>query len=171
MDTISRENNSMLPVGGIIVGVAALLLGAYAAVTLSKVNKTVAAQEEKIAKIENIEAQVTSAAADSAKAKKDIIDYARQTQEGFNTVGNELAKLREEMTKVQESQKKPAATAARKSSEPVVAGPDEYVIKSGDTFSKIAAAQGVKASDIAAVNPGVDSSKLHVGQKIKLPAK
>ena len=30
MDTISRENNSMLPVGAIIVGVIALLLGGYA---------------------------------------------------------------------------------------------------------------------------------------------
>ncbi|HEX2854158.1 MAG TPA: LysM domain-containing protein [Opitutaceae bacterium] len=170
MDTISRENNSMLPVGGIIVGVAALLLAAYAAVTLSKVNKSVAAHEEKIAKIESIEAQATSAAADAAKANKTIVDYARQTQDGFNTVGNELAKLREELTKM-EAQKKAAPVAGKKSSEPVVAGPDEYVIKAGDTFSKIAAAQGLKASDISAVNPGVDSSKLHVGQKIKLPAK
>ena len=42
MDTISRENNSMLPVGGIIVGVIALLLGGYAAISLSKVNKALA---------------------------------------------------------------------------------------------------------------------------------
>lgn len=170
MDTISRENNSMLPVGGIIVGVAALLLGGFAAVKLSDANKRITAQEEKLARIENIEAQATSAAADAAKANKTIVDYARQTQDGFNTVGNELAKLREELTKM-EAQKKVAPVAGKKSSEPAVAGPDEYVIKSGDTFSKIAAAQGVKASDIAAVNPGVDSSKLHVGQKIKLPAK
>lgn len=171
MDTISRENNSMLPVGGIIVGVAALLLAAYSAVTLSKVNKAVAAQDEKIAKIESIEAQATSAAAEAAKANKTIIDYARQTQGGFDSVVSDLTKLRDEISKIQDSQKKAPAGVARKSSEPVVAGPDEYVIKSGDTFSKIAAAQGLKASDIAAVNPGVDSSKLHVGQKIKLPAK
>ena len=63
MDTISRENNSMLPVGGVIVGVIALLLGGYAAISLSKVNKTLAAQEEKIAKIDGIEAQVGAAAA------------------------------------------------------------------------------------------------------------
>jgi uncharacterized protein YoxC len=51
MDTISRENNSMLPVGAIIVGVIALLLGGYAAITLSKVNKTLAEQEGKLAKV------------------------------------------------------------------------------------------------------------------------
>ena len=40
MDTISRENNSsMLPVGGIVIGVLALLIGGYAAISLSKVNK------------------------------------------------------------------------------------------------------------------------------------
>jgi LysM repeat protein len=175
MDTISRENNnSMLPIGGIIVGVVALLLGGYAAITLSKINKTVAAQEEKIAKIDNIESQVATAAADAAKANKSIADYVRQTQGGFDTVGNELAKLREEMTKMQDTHKPAAAGAGAKkaaSNEPVVAGPDEYVVKTGDTFSKIATAQGVKLSDVVAVNPGVDSSKLHPGQKIKLPKK
>ena len=36
MDTISRENNNMLPVGAVIVGVIALLLAAYSAISLSK---------------------------------------------------------------------------------------------------------------------------------------
>jgi hypothetical protein len=31
MDTISRENNSMLPMGGVIVGAVALIIGGYAA--------------------------------------------------------------------------------------------------------------------------------------------
>jgi LysM repeat protein len=52
-----------------------------------------------------------------------------------------------------------------------VAGPDEYIVKAGDTFAKIARAHGCSIADIAAVNPGVDSSKLKVGQKIKLPMK
>ena len=58
MDTISRENNSsMLPVGGIIVGVVALLLSGYAAMSLSKVNKSLAAHDEKLVKIDAIEAE------------------------------------------------------------------------------------------------------------------
>ncbi|MBP6508227.1 MAG: LysM peptidoglycan-binding domain-containing protein [Opitutaceae bacterium] len=52
-----------------------------------------------------------------------------------------------------------------------MAGPDEYIIKSGDTFAKIARAHGSSISDIQAVNPGVDSSKLKIGQKIKMPKK
>jgi LysM repeat protein len=45
------------------------------------------------------------------------------------------------------------------------------VIKSGDNFSKIARAHGVSLADLQAVNPGVESSSLKVGQKIKLPKK
>ena len=50
-----------------------------------------------------------------------------------------------------------------------------YVIKSGDTYSVIAQAyreQGVKitADQIAKANPNVSPNKLHVGQKIFIPA-
>lgn len=43
-----------------------------------------------------------------------------------------------------------------------------YVVKSGDNFSLIAKRYGLKVSDIAAANPGVDSSRLKVGQKLQL---
>src|SRR5678815_1089840 len=71
MDTISRENNSMLPVGAIIVGVIALLLGGYAAITLSKVNRTLAEQDAKFAKLDQIEATANAAASSSEKSAKE----------------------------------------------------------------------------------------------------
>ena len=168
MDTISRENNSMLPIGGIIVGVIGLLLGGYAAISLSKVNKTLADHQVKIDKVDTIEATAGTASATADKAKTDIAALQRSTQTAFDTVGPALASLREDITKIQESMKRPAAA---KKGEPVVAGPGEYVIKAGDTFAKIARAQGCSPADIASVNPGVDSSKLKIGQKIKLPKK
>jgi LysM repeat protein len=177
MDTISRENNSsMLPVGGIIVGVVALLLSGYAAITLSKVNKSIAAHDEKLGKIESIETQVTTAAADAARANKAIGDYARQTQTGFDSVVGELSKFREEITKMQEAKKAPAPApggkAGGKDGTPAVAGPDEYVVKAGDSSgTKIAAARGISLADLQAVNPGVDWTKLKIGQKLKLPVK
>ena len=171
MDTISRENNSMLPVGGIIVGVIGLLLGGYAAISLSKVNKTLADHQVKIDKVDNVESQAAAAAATADKAKNDIAALQRSTQTAFDTVGPALASLREDITKIQEAAKKPAAPGKKGSGEPVVAGPGEYVVKAGDTFAKIARAHGVSPADVAAVNPGVDSGKLKVGQKIKLPKK
>ncbi len=171
MDTISRENNSMLPVGGIIVGVIGLLLGGYATISLSKVNKTLAEHQLKVDKVDGIESTAGAANATAEKAKTDIAALQRSTQQAFDTVGPALAGLREDITKIQESMKKPAAAGKKGSGEPVVAGPGEYVIKAGDTFAKIARAHGVSPADIATVNPGVDSSKLKVGQKIKLPKK
>ena len=172
MDTISRENNSMLPVGGVIVGVIALLLGGYAALSLSKVNKTLAAHEEKIAKIEGIEAQVGAVAASAEKAAKDGAALQRSTQDAFNQVGGELANQRAAITKLEEAAKKPVVVAGKKGSgEPAVAGPGEYVVKGGDSGAKIARAQGVNLADLVSVNPGVNWNKLKVGDKVKLPKK
>ena len=172
MDTISRENNSMLPVGGIIVGVIGLLLGGYSAISLSKVNKTLADHQVKVDKVDAIEAQAAAASAGVDKGKADLASLTRTAQDSFNQVGAALGTLREDVTKIQESMKKPAPVAGKKGSgEPVVAGPGEYVVKGGDGGAKIARANGVSLSDLQAVNPGVDWTKLKIGQKIKLPKK
>ncbi|MFI5356392.1 MAG: LysM peptidoglycan-binding domain-containing protein [Opitutales bacterium] len=172
MDTISRENNSMLPVGGIIVGVIALLLGGYSAIKLSSVNRTLAAHEEKVAKIDSIEAQANAAAASGDKATRDLAALTRSTQDAFNQVGGELGNLKASITKLEESAKAPAHVGkGGKGGAPAVAGPDEYIVKGGDSGAKIARAKGVTLADLIAVNPDVNWNKLHVGQKIKLPKK
>ncbi len=171
MDTISRENNSMLPVGGIIVGAIALLLGGYAAVQASKANKAITDNQPKIEKIDAIESQATSAAAAADKASKDLAARMREVQDGFNTIGPEIARLSGAVTKLEEAQKKPvAAPNSKKGGEPVVAGPGEYVIKGGDSGAKIAREHGVSLSDLMAVNQGVDWNHMKPGQKIKLPS-
>lgn len=45
-----------------------------------------------------------------------------------------------------------------------------YVIKSGDTLGKIAAAYNVSLTDLQAANPDVDSRRLRIGQQIVIPA-
>jgi LysM repeat protein len=171
MDTISRENNSMLPVGGVIVGVLALLVGGYGAIKASGLQKTVTEQAEKVAKIDGLESQLGSVAATADKSSKDIGSLSRTTQEAFNTVAADLGNIHAAITKIEESAKKPAA-AGKAGHGPVVAGPGEYVIKAGDTFAKIGRANGgFSGSEVASVNPGADPSKLKVGQKIKLPQK
>jgi LysM repeat protein len=172
MDTISRENNSMLPVGGIIVGAIALLLGGYAAVQASKANKAIADNQPKIEKIDGIEAQASSAAAAADKASKDLAARMREVQDGFNTIGPEIARLSGEVTKLQEAAKKPAPVAGKKGGEPAVAGPGEYIVKAGDiSGTKIATANGVSIQALKDVNPGVDWNHLKIGQKLKLPKK
>lgn len=171
MDTISRENNSMLPVAGVVVGVLALLVGGYAAIKASSLQKTVVQHEEKIGRIDGIESQVSSASAAADKAARDIGSLNRSTQDAFNTVAASLGTIQASITKIEESQKKPAAAAGKASHAPAVAGPDEYVVKGGDTGAKIARAQNVSLADLMAVNQGVNWNGLKVGQKIKLPKK
>ena len=131
MDTISRENNSMLPIGGVIVGAIALALGLYSTVSLSKVKTQLAAQQEKVDKIDDIAAQVSAASskADSVKASLDSV--AKQTQDAFTAVGNSIGTMQAQLAKIEEARRRPAR--ASRGGEAVVAGPGEYVIKSGDT--------------------------------------
>jgi LysM repeat protein len=176
MDTISRENNSMLPVGGIIVGVIALLLGGYAAITLSKVNKTLVEQDAKLAKIDAIENAANSAAEAAQAAKKQYADLRSQTQAGFDQIGPIIGNLQTSVTKLEEAAKKPTPPPAgskkgEKGDHAVTAGPGEYIVKAGDTGMKIASANHVSVGDLTAVNPGVNWSKLKPGDKVKLPAK
>ncbi len=46
---------------------------------------------------------------------------------------------------------------------------DVHIIASGETLGSVAAKHGVKLADLQAVNPGVDSRRLRIGQKINLP--
>jgi uncharacterized protein YgiM (DUF1202 family) len=46
-----------------------------------------------------------------------------------------------------------------------------YVIKPGDTFTKISKTLTISVSSIQQLNPTVDSTKLQIGQEIKIPAK
>ncbi len=170
MDTISRENNSMLPIGGIIVGVIGLLIGGFAAIKVSSLQKTVTEnQTQTAARIDTVEQSGAATAQQIDGMKKEFAQAVRTTNEGFTFFNNKLEALSVTVTKLdEEMKKKPVATT--KGGGPVVAGPGEYVIKSGDTFSTIGRAHGVTAASISAVNPGVDSSKLRIGQKIKLPS-
>ncbi len=169
MDTISRENNSMLPIGGIIVGAIALALGLYLLAAVSKVKNQVADQQEKVT---GIATQVSDVSAKADQVKTALDTVAKQTNDAFQSVGNELGTLKGDVATLKEAATKRMASGAKGGPKgAVVAGPGEYVVKGGDTLAKIARANGVGLSDLQSVNPGVDSKHLKVGEKIKLPEK
>jgi LysM repeat protein len=51
-----------------------------------------------------------------------------------------------------------------------VATTSEYIVVKGDSFFTIGKAHGVSVNAIKEANPGVDSTKLKIGQPLKLPA-
>ncbi|MBL9202842.1 MAG: LysM peptidoglycan-binding domain-containing protein [Opitutaceae bacterium] len=175
MDTISRENNSMLPMAAVIIGGVALLLGGYAAVALNRTNKAIEAHDAKLARVEAAESTANAAAAAADKAGKDVQALTRSTQDAINQIAGELGNQRGSITKLEEKASKAvAAKEAKKAGGAAassVAGPDEYIVKAGDGGGKIAKAAGFTTKEIEAVNPGLDWTKLKPGQKLKLPAK
>jgi LysM repeat protein len=65
------------------------------------------------------------------------------------------------------STSQPAAKAAAPAA--AKAGEGEYIVKSGDALSKIAAAHGCKTKDLMELNGIKDANKIRIGQKLKLP--
>jgi LysM repeat protein len=176
MDTISRENNSYLPIAGVGLGVLALVLSLVAMVSVSKLSKKVPeGLADSVAKIDVIESEARSATSSAEKANANINSLSRQTNDAFVQAAAQIQEVKGEVTKIQEAATKPKAAApgakGAAAKGPAVAGPDEYVVKAGDGGAKIAKANGVTLADLQAVNPGVNWTKLKVGEKIKLPAK
>jgi hypothetical protein len=170
MDTISRENNSMLPAIGIAVGAVALILSAYSAISLSKIKVTVAAHEDKLAGLPDIASQASAAAAKADAVNTTLTQKLTEIQTAFNAVGTEIGTINAEIKQLQETHRAGPAGHGHGGG-PAVAGPGEYVVKPGDSLAKIARANGVSLGDLESVNPGVDSKHLKIGQKIKLPEK
>jgi LysM repeat protein len=168
MDTISRESNSSyLPVAGVLVGVVALIIGVTALVKVSSLGKRV--PEDLPDKLASIETDSRNAAASADKASKDIVSLTRSTQSAFDSIGPEIGGMKASIAKLEEAAKaRAAAPKASKGGEAAaVAGPGEYVVKPGDTGTKIAKATGVSLADLEAANPGIDWRRLRIGQKIK----
>lgn len=174
MDTISRENNSFLPLAGVIAGALALLLAIVALFKLSAAGKEIAAiKEDTNSRIMSMESQVSSTASNVESVRGSVTRLTNDMKTAFQSVADEIGGVRADITKFQDALAKPKAAAAGGAAKgPVVAGPGEYIVKAGDVSgTKIAKANGVSIADLQAVNPGVNWSKLKIGQKLKLPQK
>lgn len=176
MDTLSRDSSSsssILPLVGVIAGALGLILAIVALVKLSTVQKSVAEiRDVEIPKIATIEGDVRAA---TAKSESDLRGLREGVQNALTQVGTEIGTLRAQITKVEEAQKaRPAPAPAGKAGAAtaptgVLNADGTYTIATGDTFSKVARKFNVKMDAIEAENPGLDPTKLKVGQKIRIP--
>lgn len=179
MDTLSRDSssssNNILPMVAIAIGGIGLLIGIFGMVKATKLEKAMATQNEEIStKISSVENDVRSA---TAKNENDIKGLRDGVQSALTSVGTEMGAIRAQITKLEEAAKKPApvAAAAGKGGKAVATGTVDangnYTVGPGDTISKIAKKFAVKVDSIEAENPGLNPTKLRVGQKIKIPKK
>jgi LysM repeat protein len=175
MDTLSRDSNSsgsILPLVGVIAGGLALVLSATALFKLATLQKSVAAHDETINKIPGIEASVSAAA---AKADADIKGLRTGIQTALDQVGNEIGTINAKLTKIEEAMKKPAPAAGKAGGGAAPTGvlnaDGTYSVAPGDTLAKIARKFATRIDSLEAENPGLDPTKLKVGQKVRIPKK
>ncbi|HEY8995785.1 MAG TPA: LysM domain-containing protein [Lacunisphaera sp.] len=176
MDTLSRDSNSsgsVLPLVGVIAGALGLILAIVALVKLSTLQKTVAAHDTEIPKIATIEGELRAA---TTKSETDLRGLREGVQNALNDVGTQIGALRAQVTKIEEAQKaKPVAAAGKGGAAAAPTGvlnsDGTYSIAPGDTLAKVARKFAVKLDAIEAENPGLDPTKIKIGQKIRIPKK
>lgn len=174
MDTLSRDSgnsNNMMPIIGVVLGAAALLFAIADYVKISKVEKIVAVHSEEMPKIATLENEVRAA---GSKSEADMKNLRDGVQNALNQVGTEIGAMRAQVTKMEEAQKA-RAVAPGKGGGAAPTGvrnsDGTYSIAPGDTVAKVAKKFGMRIDSIMAENPGLEPSRLRVGQKIRLPGK
>lgn len=175
-DNIGTGSDNKIP---LIIGIGAIALAVLALAFAIKAKGDAKGYEARFKAIEEAgyatKSDVNAVASNSAKAAEVQDISAKITGlEGYvNT--QVVPAIQAQKTVLDGLVKRPVTatsghTATGGATAPV-AGPGEYVVKSGDNFSKIARSSGVSVSALEAVNPGVSSKNLKVGQKLKLPEK
>lgn len=176
MDTLSRDSstssNSILPLAGVILGAISLVVGIFAMVNANKLKATVTAQADEIARIGTIENEMRASA---SKSETDLRNLRDGVQNALTQVGTEIGAIRTQMTKMEEQMKArpaPATGGGKAGAAPTgVRNADgTYTIAAGDTLAKVATKFGLRLDAILAENPGIEPSRLRVGQKVRLPA-
>ena len=156
----SSESKLPLIVGilGFALGAAGLVLGIKAKGAAQAASDEAAGAKASVAELGAVlagkanTADVQAVSADLDRALGDIALNDKATQEAITA-----------LQKVASAPK--ASAGAGKAA--VVAGPGEYVVAKGDNLSYIARKAGLSLKAIQDLNPGVDSNRLRIGQKLK----
>ena len=157
----SSESKLPLIVGilGFALGAAGLVLGIKAKGAAQAASDEAAGAKASVAELGAVLAGKANAAdvqavrADLDKALGDIALNDKATKDAIDA-----------LQKVASAPK--ASAGAGKAA--VAAGPGEYVVAKGDNLSSIAKKSGISLKAIQDLNPGVDSNKLRIGQKLKI---
>ncbi|HLP09540.1 MAG TPA: LysM peptidoglycan-binding domain-containing protein [Opitutaceae bacterium] len=176
MDTISRESNpSVLPFVGLGLGALACVLAVVAIVKAGQV-KTLKTEVDSLNnQVQSVAGDVSAAKDTANRANSFASSLAKQTQDGFNQVSGAMETMRADINKLATARTAPAPKAGKEGAAAGAAGAEkagpggDYTVKAGDTPAKIARAHGVSIDAIMAANPGLEPTKLKVGQKINLP--
>ena len=154
----SSESKLPLIVGilGFALGAAGLVLGLKAKSAAQLAGEDALAAKTSVAEL----GAALAAKANSADVQAIAADLAATKQ---STEANEKA-LAEQIASLQKVAAKPAAANGKAATPP---GPGEHAVAKGETLSGIAKKAGISLKALQDLNPGVDATKLRIGQKLK----
>lgn len=185
-----------IAIAAVILALASLALGWMGFSSAAKLEKEIARLEAAAEQDSGLEAAVQENAERVDKLSGSVNAFSKSVNDAISGVRSDMTKIRSDLRgitidaktalkKVEELEEKGVQvsvvpTASRSSSAASTAdakNPDTkpgksgvYTIKSGDYFSKIAAAYKISLAELEAANPGVDSRRLRIGQQINIPA-
>ena len=161
-DNISPSSSeSKLP---LIVGILGFALGAAGLVLGIKAKGAAQAASDEAAAAKTSVAELGAALAGKANAA-DVQAVRADLDKGLADLALNEKTLADQITALQKVASAPKAAGSGKAA--VAAGPGEYVVAKGDNLSSIAKKAGISLKAIQDLNPGVDSNKLRIGQKLK----
>jgi LysM repeat protein len=156
----SSESKLPLIVGilGFALGAAGLVLGLKAKGAAQAAGEDAAAAKTSVAEVQNALAGKASTA--------DVQAVRADLDKGLADVATNEKTLADQIAKLQTLASTPKTTGGSGKGA-VAPGPGEYVVAKGDNLGSIAKKAGISLKAIQDLNPGVDSNKLRIGQKLK----
>lgn len=179
---------------GIFIGVAGLVFGVVAKNRTDQLQAELAQINELFAKIQRIEESSDGVSASTLRLSRELDAMKAGTQDVLHRVNQEIVRMRQDLNagigRIQSlessppvSQDRPPATpssresgtagrVAAESTPRAETGTEElvYLVKQGDTLTKIASDHRVSLDSLLEANPNVNPNRMQIGQRIRIPA-
>lgn len=174
MNTFSTNGSSSARPGSQVLGLAA---GVVAIIALIAAGMAFNAALKSEKKISDLNARITEATDAQAQTSQSIKTLAENVQRVLNEIGTQINTLNTQVAQMKTPPKpEPKKTAAgepkggeEKTGEAAPPSGKTYTIKEGDTLGRVASRHQIKLADLEKANPGINSARLKIGQKINLP--
>ncbi len=189
-ESLSNPTESKLPIliGGLAFVLAVLaVLFAWStrnqAISANKLatelNSRMESPSDSAAKVAQLESRVAALENESRLLAQEQAEFKMKTDAGFQDAHVKLQSVVNLVNRLVQSGGSRGGnvgggttggtTGGTSGAGTVVSG--EYTVAAGDTLSGIARKAGVTLSALEAANPGVDSTRLRIGQKLKVPGR